>query len=109
MSREAMKLALEAFEAIPEEVEGWIPSKCTDAIIALKQALSQLEPEPVGYQETAEKCRLETVPAKGTLLHTTPPKREWQGLTDEEIDELRDETLREFARAIQAKLKENNT
>ena len=49
MSREAMKLALEAFEAIPEEVEGWIPSKCTDAIIALKQALEQPEPEPVAW------------------------------------------------------------
>ena len=55
MSREAMKLALEAFEAIPEEVEGWIPSKCTDAIIALKQALEQPEPEPVAWLITDEK------------------------------------------------------
>ena len=45
------------------------------------------------------------------------PKREWQGLTDEEIDELWDETvkyapsevrIRDFARAIEAKLKEKN-
>ena len=47
-------------------------------------------------------------------LYTTPPQREWQGLTDEEILKLsndcagvRDET--EFIRAIEAKLKEKNT
>ena len=90
MSREAMKLALEAFEAIPEEVEGWIPSKCTDAIIALKQALEQPEPEPVavvsGYY--GGKCVvLPTDPARifnsGTAFYTHPPKR--KPLTDEEI------------------------
>lgn len=32
------------------------------------------------WQSIQEKSRIETVPAQGTLL----PKREWQGLTDEE-------------------------
>lgn len=39
------------------------------------------------------------------------PKREWQGLTDEEIDTwniVGHESLREFVRAIEAKLKEKN-
>ena len=40
------------------------------------------------------------------------PEREWVGLTDEEISEVdwkSNETLHEFARAIEAKLKEKNT
>ena len=44
------------------------------------------------------------------LLH--PPKREWVGLTNEEIDTwpiIGHESLREFVRAIEAKLKEKNT
>ena len=41
-------------------------------------------------------------------IYTTPPKRPWVGLTDEERDEicLGDESI---ARAIEAKLKEKNT
>ena len=40
------------------------------------------------------------------------PEREWVGLTDEEIsavDWKSNETLHDFARAIEAKLKEKNT
>jgi len=40
------------------------------------------------------------------------PEREWVGLTDEEIDKwniVGHESLREFVRAIEAKLKEKNT
>jgi hypothetical protein len=43
---------------------------------------------------------------------SAPPQREWQGLTDEEIsavDWKQNETLHEFARAIEAKLREKNT
>lgn len=71
MNREAMKLALEALIFNQANWQGK-----DKAITALKQALEQPEPEPVAYQDIAEKCRLETVPAKGTLLHTSPPKRE---------------------------------
>jgi hypothetical protein len=44
-------------------------------------------------------------------LYTAPPQREWQGLTDEEIDRALETTLglHTFARAIEAKLKEKNT
>jgi len=45
-------------------------------------------------------------------LYTAPRKREWVGLTDEEIDAwniVGHESLREFVRAIEAKLKEKNT
>jgi hypothetical protein len=40
------------------------------------------------------------------------PKREWVGLTDAEIDTwdiVGHESLRDFVRAIEAKLKEKNT
>ena len=54
---------------------------------------------------------------KDIPLYTTPPQREWQGLTDEEIlEEYRqsygdDGNLTDvyFARAIESKLKDKNT
>ena len=45
------------------------------------------------------------------LLYSAP-QRTWVGLTDEEISAIdwkSDETLHDFARAIEAKLKEKNT
>jgi hypothetical protein len=45
-----------------------------------------------------------------TPLYTAPPKREWVGLTDEDryLNEARSEEEIEYARAIEAKLKEKN-
>ena len=50
------------------------------------------------------------------LPHTAPPKREWQGLTEDEVSAavddcdvyFDDEFLVDFARRIEAKLKEKN-
>jgi hypothetical protein len=49
-------------------------------------------------------------------VYTTPPQREWQGLTDEEIKTTLEQagmdtwfSYRHAARAIEAKLKEKNT
>jgi hypothetical protein len=55
-------------------------------------------------------------PQVGDYLYTAPPRREWVGLTDEEIMELLDygqygrvpEYARNFVDAIEAKLKEKN-
>ena len=51
-----------------------------------------------------------------TPIYTAPPKREWVGLTDEEIEELAKWADKhaapwhlEFAKAVEAKLKEKNT
>ena len=94
MSREAMKLALEALE-----FDGFTPEDATHrsyhakAITALKQALEQPEQKPVavvsGYY--GGKCVvLPTDPARifnsGTAFYTHPPKRE--PLTDREIELL---------------------
>ena len=53
-----------------------------------------------------------------TLLYTAPPQREWQRLTDAEVSEILDAEIgfnscfgpeTDFARAIEAKLKEKNS
>ena len=49
-----------------------------------------------------------------SLLYTTPPKRPWVGLTEEEISQLWISTSPyfnedDFAKAVEAKLKEKNT
>jgi len=61
-------------------------------------------------------CRFDATEASmpiGTKLYTAPPQREWVGLTIKEIYECEPEedrySLVEFARAIEAKLKEKNT
>jgi hypothetical protein len=52
---------------------------------------------------------------QGVFGNTAPPQREWQGLTDEEVDNFtqavwpREATSLDFIRAIEAKLKEKNT
>jgi hypothetical protein len=61
---------------------------------------------------------LEIMQPVGTKLYTTPPQRPWVGLTDEEIDDIDEANweedhkvwgIHEFARAVEAKLKEKNT
>ena len=42
-------------------------------------------------------------------VYTAPPKREWVGLTDEEIEHIADSEWEEaFVRMIEAKLREKN-
>jgi hypothetical protein len=59
-------------------------------------------------------CRFDTTEAEmpvGTKLYTTPPQREWVGLNDEEIKTIWGSYFSrglEFAKAIEAKLKEKN-
>ena len=108
------------------------------AITAIKEALAQHdsvqakpepEQEPFAYVNV-EKRRLEfahdyvkwdtptTIKLDKIPLYTTPPQRTWVGLTDEEIDVIDEATwdedhkswgIHDFARAIEAKLKEKNT
>ena len=91
----------------------------------LRQALAQTEQEPVAYVtiEPAidgdwRKCpsiKWFNKPTDGPL-YTAPPKREWVGLTDDELKALCHEWqiiyggyVRPFAETIEAKLKEKNT
>ncbi len=72
------------------------------AIEALRTRLAQ--PEPEGY-------RWEEGRTPPSVTYTAPPKKEWVGLTGREIVDLfsDSETELEFARAIEAKLKEKNS
>ena len=133
---EAMKQALEALESERDKYVEWgdedgAPEDVYEAITSLCQAIEQAEKqEPVAYQNTQEKCRIETVPAQGGLLPTMQegkdftithpqPQREWVGLTDEEIAKVcgfgqftsysTQLTLSAVARAIEQALKEKNT
>jgi hypothetical protein len=142
MSREAMKLALEALESDPISHAGLVSRK--QAIAALRQALEteqamkdaivggtgvmldgkRIDPatiykeEPVAWANSFDlqnfDMKVRTCPDlhHTVPLYTAPPKREWVGLTDEEIHDMsgyeEDRKMYRFARAIEAKLKEKN-
>lgn len=87
-----------------------------EAIEALRARLAQPEQEPVAwiYSHKGQKSVSMNYVAgvRAIPLYTAPPQREWQGLTNEEIEDACwtevDQRLRSFARAIEAKLKEKN-
>ena len=98
-----------------------------ESLEALSQALAQPEQEPVAWMHKEKGKPLEFyMPDEGEdcencehciPLYTAPPKREWQGLTDEEIKEIigpwGDTPIKGYTRQlfdkIEAKLKEKNT
>ena len=115
MSREVMQKALEALE----NISNWLPTIGqkglrdyeAGAITDLREALAQPEQEPVAIADGTfnHNCPI------GSLLYTSPPHR--QSLTNEEIAEVAERMeatdaassfWREFARDIEAKLKEKN-
>jgi hypothetical protein len=122
MSREAMQLALEALESDPISHAGLVSRK--QAITTLRQAL-ETEQEPVAWLKTWSDGSLSVLKTKSHAfadhelepLYAAPPKQ-WVGLSDEEVGGLtvfdglthiEVPILADFARAIEAKLKEKNT
>jgi len=130
MSKEAMKLALEAVKKVliahPEYTFTIKP-----VIKTLEEALAKQEQgEPVGYleiddiesqREYPHNCRnvnLWYERGEGlSPVYTTPQQRTWVGLTDEEREQVykiwrfhpSNETNLHLCKAIEAKLKEKNT
>ena len=93
MTYEAMKQALEALEYHQHLTR---PLTLTRAAIeSLHQAIAEAEKqEPVAYvtgyhagYPTIAPLNPAMVMPTGMALYTHPPKREWVGLTDEEIDQ----------------------
>ena len=93
-----------------------------NAITAIKQARSAPVQEPVAWLVEFENGEQElhfdkqSVGETQAPLYTTPPaaQRQWVGLTNEEITALKRNgdryiSSQDFARAIEAKLKEKNT
>jgi hypothetical protein len=89
----------------------------------LRKALAQPEQEPVGYvtiENISSWAKVPSIkwfkkPTQGPL-YTAPPKREWVGLTDEEIEECKINgglphaiNWRLSVKVMEAKLKEKNT
>ena len=81
----------------------------------LREALG--EPEPVAWMDSDGNFYDWKYDACSTPLYTSPPRREWQRLTDEEIleafgimgaVETTKERVLKDGRAIEAKLKEKN-
>ena len=119
-----MQLALEALEDANDvaRMEFSDENYYSEAINALRQAL-KTEQEPVAFINV-EKQKLEwakltswhtptIVNLPKIPLYTAPPKKEWVGLTDQEIHEIdgyeEDRKMYRFARAIEAKLREKST
>jgi hypothetical protein len=129
MSKEAMKLALEALEA-PS------PMGQYKAITAIKEALAQQEQEPVAWMHRMDNTEglkangtgvvsitqkrkhpfgkagvdfSKSYPVTSTPLYTTPQQRTWVGLTDEEAAKCWTYNDKTSWRNIEAKLKEKNT
>ena len=82
--------------------------ECRDALAQRTEQEQQIE--------TLKRCLFQMQEAAKDLVEQAkslpPPQRTWVGLTDEEISAIdwkSDETLHDFARAIEAKLKEKNT
>ena len=130
--RKAAEMALESWDfffsqAHPEVVglmygSDWakIAKERTEA---LRQALAHPEQEPVGYvtiENISSWAKVPSIkwfkkPTEGPL-YTAPPKREWVGLTDEEIEECKINgglphaiNWRLSVKVMEAKLKEKNT
>ena len=139
MTKEALKLALEALEADPAEMvedeNGHMVFRRIQAIITLREALAnealekmaenarelgldyEPEQEPVAWAKFSAKGNIIDLLSEPdddyTPLYTTPPQRTWVGLTYEEQRELYKKHEMDgwghFYNAIEAKLKEKNT
>ena len=110
--KEALKLALEALKDF-----SITDKKAFEASKAIKKALAQPEQEPVAWQWLDTATFRKKIPPTGESecwnpLYTSPPKREWVGLTDKEIYyfcHLAYTGDEEFLLTVEAKLKEKNT
>jgi len=92
-------------EEQPPEGQHW-EGFVTNKIVV---ALAQPEPEPVAWWHDRGDVVDLNVSGHGTPLYTAPPKKEWVGLTDKEIEDCLEMSIQGTCRAIEAKLKEKNT
>ena len=115
MSIEAMKQALAALQ------DPLSPTKRMNAITSLLQAIAEAEKqEPVAwmvYTQDGKSVYVTDNPTdiqegqRALPLYTHPPKREWLGLTDEEIKTIERNALTKQMAILmtQATIKEKNT
>jgi hypothetical protein len=97
----------------------WFNKPTDGPLYTAPPALAQPEQEPVAWVYNGilhEFDPSEFATSEVTPLYTAPPKREWVGLTDEEIEECKINgglphaiNWRISVKVMQAKLKEKNT
>jgi len=122
MSIEAMKQWLEALKDVgnltTREWQAVHKNKANELRQAIAEAEKQEQGEPVAEvtSETGAEITMswwhEPALPIGTKLYTTPQQRTWVGLTDKEMNLIYAEPqthIGQYARAIEAKLKEKNT
>ena len=128
MSKEVMKLALSTLEGWanyddwvwPESALEQAKRNTIEAITALRQALEP-EQEPVLWLKTWSDGSVSVLKTKSHAfadhelesLYTAPPKKQWVGLTDEEVSDVIDGVLEgggwlDVARALEAAIKDKN-
>ena len=102
---EDKELQIQAWEALRAALSEEAMQRLTDVQQEMEPAITRTERGlilHVGWDD---------IPA-GAKLYLYPPKREWVGLTDEDMKEIfiyAGDTAKRVARAIEAKLKEKNT
>jgi hypothetical protein len=87
------------------------PESRTELAVALRYKLAEPEPKPTGFIRTLVKVRADgTETWKDEPFYTAPPQREWQGLTDEDRQELAAKQYgwEGLCSAVEAKLREKN-
>jgi hypothetical protein len=115
LTREEAQQVLDALEKISM---GGHPDWANDVIPILRAQLSQPEPEPIAWMSSSrhiyhskEGAKFDGVD-KVAPVYVHPPRREWQGLTDAEAEQIVDDYWHDvdmFIEVIEAKLKEKNT
>ena len=119
---DAIDVVKEALAQPEQEPVQKRPQNCGSGYCSCIECVMELEQEPtwwlVEYNEwarefVAKKPEVSIAVKKVTPLYTTPPKREWVGLTDEEIydsynEPRSDSEMVAFAREVEAKLKAVN-
>jgi hypothetical protein len=116
--RELLQQALDALETHAKQYPHMSKGYTVDAVQAIRTRLAQPEPEPVavwelqedGWDTIADRDWMESLPI-GTMLYTAPPKKEWEGLTDEEKSDIDAKSIgiRSAMYLTEAKLKEKNS
>ena len=110
---EALRTALAQPEFADAEPE---PERVMETI---KKALDRIDAAPVAKNESGRITWLVNDWPQNCLLYTTPPQREWVGLTDDEIIDTAnmapfdtmvsaEDYIYIISRAIEAKLKDKN-
>jgi hypothetical protein len=120
MSIEAMKQALAKFEHLWEiGIDAVYRVELLPEIQALRQAIAQAEQvEPVAWMTNSEQdvtaeflfSHVQT-PMHNIPLYEAPPKREWVGLTDDDVDWILGLAYAhdtELVKTVETKLKDKN-